>query len=312
MKTEKLLTITFFVFLSSGIFCQSERKIKGLFEDYMLSVENNTQKPDISSVYNNEKNLGIVGKVASGYCSDTNYEVRSEAYNLVYIVALKSKKPETRQNSVFTLVKGINDKNKSISGWAVTHLSVFNRDDFNPKSKSIITSALNKRIPNKNELIKIAGYLNLQEAKNSLINIAANSQNIPDKWAAYLALARMGEQAYIDKINAIVNKYELNNDVVYEAIPGLIYTRQKDCFGYVIEALNNRKKLCMSPDPDNPERIPCGYRIMEYLAPVIEGFPYEIKASGDLKTENHKEALTKTREWFRDKGSNFKISDSTF
>jgi hypothetical protein len=66
-----------------------------------------------------------------------------------------------------------------------------------------------------------------------------------------------------------------------------------------VEALNNDAKNCESANSDNTERIPCAYRIMEMLAPIIENYPLKQNASGDIETNDYPMALQTVREWFK-------------
>ncbi len=291
---------------------QSASKIKAQVASYMEAVRNEAAKPDISGLYESGKSRERLLGAVSEFFNDTVYEIRLEAYSIAYTTALKSTETDKRQMSVGIVVKGLNDSNGSIVRWASGHLSVFNREDFSNESRQVITKSINENKPGLAELVKVAGYLNIKEAEGAIVNIASYSKKTSVKWAAYLALARMGKEEYINKVTAIVRKQGLNDDVVFELIPGLIYTRQKECIGYVIEALYENKKKCTSTNPDNPVRVQCGYRIMEYLAPVVKGFPYKVKVSGDIDTDDYKEALITIREWFLEKGSGYEIIDNSF
>ena len=291
---------------------QSARKVSSQLSLYMAAVKAKTEKPDLSELFVKEKSQEALLSALSGYYADTTYNVRLEAYRLTYAIANKSEGPGIRQGAVTEIVKAINNKNRSLSGWAVTRLSVFQREDFTGESKNKIGNGISTNVPKRAELIKVAGYLKIEAARAEIKQIAAMSGKISEKLAAYLALARMGDEEYIQKVTNLVKRQELNDDIVYELVPGLIYTRQKECINYVVETLYENKKKCMSSDPDNPQRIQCGYRIMEYLAPVIKDFPYGVKTSGDLDTGNYKEALEKVREWFLQMGNDYQITDTSF
>ena len=58
--------------------------------------------------------------------------------------------------------------------------------------------------------------------------------------------------------------------------------------------------------------MPCGYRIMEYLAPVIKDFPLKTDASGDVITKDYEHALMQVREWLKNKGEHYVIETNTF
>ncbi len=312
---KSLKSITFFgvlLFTISGANAQSARKINTQIAEYMESVRNKTEHPGVSDLFQNQKNHEAIYNSLTVFIGDSTYEVRQAAYRLTYEVAFKSQTLALRQLAVERITKGTQDNNRSIAGWSARHLSVFNREDFTLNAKANISTSINTGAPRLSELIKVAGYLNITEAENTIRTIAQTSRKTSDKLASYLALARMGNQDYANRITNLVRKQELNDDVVYELIPGLVYTRQKTCIDFVIEVLYNDEKKCISSDPDNPVKIQCGYRVMEYLAPVIKDFPYGVKTSGDIDAEDYPEALERLREWFLSEGKNYEIIDDKF
>jgi hypothetical protein len=86
---------------------------------------------------------------------------------------------------------------------------------------------------------------------------------------------------------------------VYQIFPDLVYTRQRPIFEMLIVALNSDVRNCQSANAENLTKIPCAYRIMEMIAPAIEGFPYKLDESGDIDAENYQEALITVRDWFK-------------
>ncbi len=318
--TVKLNTISLaFLFIclalfsfNKGILGQSSRIVESQLAQYMAAVRNGENKPDIQSLYSTDKGLSNILEASSQYLSDSLYPIRLEAYKISYSVALKSEKPDARIAAVEMLSRSLLDQNGSINGWGARHLSAFNREDYNEPAKFNIVKGIQNQVPKKAELIKIAGYLKLVEAEGILKQEADMGKKTSDRWAAYLALARMGNQEYANKVANAVRRQGLNDDVIYELVPDLIYTRQKVCIDYAIEMLYEDKKKCSSSNPDNPSKMVCGFRVMEYLAPIIQDFPFKVRTSGDIYTDNYPKALNKIREWFLEKGSSYSIIDNSF
>jgi hypothetical protein len=277
-----------------------------------LGAQDFTQTRETIEAYlQKEKNLGPMLQAVQPFYGDTLRDTRLEAYGLTYKIGQKSGVLETRQQAVGQLLQAMNDPSATVQDWAASRLSVFNREDFSDAAKKQIVQGI-QTLYDKADLIKMAGYLHLKEAESTLQNMATTSRITSERWAADLALARMGTPGYDTRAANLVRKQGLNNDVVYELIPGLIYTRQKACIDYVIETLYNDEKSCISSDPDNPKPMQCGYRVMEMLAPVIKDFPLGIKTSGDIDTDNYQEALAQAREWFLQKGSSYEIIDESY
>jgi hypothetical protein len=103
----------------------------------------------------------------------------------------------------------------------------------------------------------------------------------------------------------------VNDEVVYQIYPDLVYTRQKEIVALLIGQLNSDVKNCESADAERPANIPCAYRVMEMLAPAIEGYPVKLDASGDIDAKDYTEALQKVRTWFKEH-PDYKISKDKF
>ena len=71
------------------------------------------------------------------------------------------------------------------------------------------------------------------------------------------------------------------------------------------------KKLCQSPNPDLSEKIPCAYRIIELLAPVIENFPIKVDPAIGLESDNYPKTLQTVRNWFKN-NNNYKIKKDKY
>ena len=172
--------------------------------------------------------------------------------------------------------------------------------DFSTISNDSLKSLLQPTTKNLSKILLEAGKTNRTDFIDPLISfLEANNKLSPQvKWSTHLALARLGETNAINYIVQRTRKLGVNDDVVYELFPGLVYTRQPQAFEYMVEVIKSDNKSCNSADPENSEPINCAYRILEFLAPVVNGFPLEIDASGDIKTKDYAVALQQAREWF--------------
>ena len=248
-------------------------------------------------------------KESEPYLTDTLPAVRCFAYELINASAKKSNDKNVRQTAVFDLIMASKDKGAGIPGNTGKYLQQFNKDDFNSKSQDSIAAIINRGNGFLESLILISGYLQLSNLSADLHAVLSNkNQNDKTKWAAHLALARLDDSQEINYcINLLKNRL-LNDAVVYNMIPGLIYTHQKAIYDYLITILNSNEKNCLSPNPDNGQQIICGYRMMEFLAPVIVGFPLQtIDGVNQIKTDNYDQALKTARSWFVEHKDNYII-----
>lgn len=264
---------------------------------YMEAVRSGTSQPLPATVLNDAQNAETILQALKPYYADTVNNVRAKAYDIAHRVGQKSQQTAARQLAVAQLVNGVKDKDTGISGNASQALTDFEKEDFNQAHKNEITELLGQQIPHKDQLIKVAGYINLMEALTILKQLSKPGNSRKARWAAYLALARMGEQEELEYVVKTVSSLSVNDDVVYEMVPDLIYTRQKLAFDYLFTIIASNKASCTSADPDASAHILCGYRTMEYIAPYINNFPLPV-VDGELMVDDYVQALQELRAWY--------------
>jgi HEAT repeat protein len=245
---------------------------------------------------------------ASLFFQDTLSQIRMKAFSLINTIGIQSKKVNVRQEAVNKLVQASRDTDGGNVGTIWTSLSRFNKEDFSAAAKDSLKNRFRRKPAHMNELLKLMGYLEMKDMTEEIRPLSSSANtNKRDRWAALLSLARMGDAASVQSLMQRVRKLPVNDDVVYEVFPDLAYTRQPDAISYMVTALNSDEKNCLSADAENEIAIPCAYRVMEQLAPVIEGYPLQLDASGDVKTKDYEKALVTVRNWIGGKGKNYKI-----
>jgi hypothetical protein len=248
------------------------------------------------------------------YLTDSLSEIRSEAYYIVKKIGLNSKDSKIRQSSVETLIKGCKDKDGGISGLAGRYLTEFNKDDFDATALDELRKILSSNPSHYDNILKLTGYLQMKDMVPVIKDKIDKEKKIKkeSEWAGHLALARMGEADELNYCLSMIKSVPVDDDVIYEMAPDLIYTRQKGAFEYLVTILNSNEQNCSSADPESSDNIECGYRVMELLAPVIVDYPLELEASGDIKTDDYPKALQTVREWFKNKKQDYIIKTGTY
>jgi hypothetical protein len=253
-------------------------------------------------------------KQLSIYLNDTLPSVRTEAYFLIGKLGRQSQQKNIRKEVVNILVRGWHDEDSGINGQVATTLTKFSTQDFDRTAVDSIRRLLDNLPPYKNKLFKLVGYLALQDQARIIKSHLEKQPPLSskDRWAAYLALVRLGDQQSLDVILNQVRAYDLGDDVVYEVFPDLIYTRSYRSISYLVEILFNDEQNCEPPNGDSNTKINCAYRVMELLAPVIKDFPIAVGASGDLVERDYRKALTEVRAWFKQKDGKYEIIRDTY
>jgi hypothetical protein len=292
MKISLLISL---IINTTSVFAQPYSK--QLDNYFTLIREGKNEKA--SALYNPKNETDALSSITT-YLKDSLNEVRYSAYSLISSLGQQSTSPGFRQRAVATIISGWRDTDSGINGLIGSALQQFKQSDFTNPVKDSLRTLVQLIPPYYNKLVKLCGFLGLAD-QITIIQSQIQSNSIKsksDKWAAYLALCRMGNTQAMSYVMTRVKKHGINDDVVYEVFPDLIYTRQPEAISYIVEVLHSDAKNCESPNPEINEAIPCAYRVMEYLAPVIEDFPLKTDASGDLVVQDYKEALTQVRSWF--------------
>jgi hypothetical protein len=219
-----------------------------------------------------------------------------------------------RQEIVLKLVDGLADTQPAVRNSCVEYLSQCIRRDFTAQSQERFSEQFNSNAWFSKELVLLAGFIGHPACRATLEGLAyspaPNRRRL--QWHANLALSRMGDNSAMSWCLSQIDRIGINDDVTYELLPGLVYTRQRRMFEYLITVLNSDEKLCTSSNPDSDESILCGYRVMEYLAPVVGGYPLKQHPSGDIDTRDYHKALLSVREWFAKRNGNYEILTDRF
>jgi hypothetical protein len=248
------------------------------------------------------------------YITDTFPRVRLQATDIIYLASHSSTNKDLKQKAVQYIMIVCGDKESGNAGRAGSYLMQYNREDFNTTAKDSLLSYIKRRVYYLDNILMLAGYLNLSNVITD-INLILADKKYSDKikWTAHLALSRMGNNSDTEYCIRLVKSKTMSDAIVYNLLPGLIYTRQKAAFNYLITILNNKEKNCTSRNPESNLKIPCGYRVMEFLAPVIKDFPLQlIEGLDQIKTDNYDTALETARKWFKVKGENYEIKNDSF
>jgi hypothetical protein len=215
-----------------------------------------------------------------------------------------------RHEIVSRLVDGVADTHSEIRNDCVDYLTQCSRQDFTLLALERFSKIFNSKSWFSKDLVLLAGYIGNSTCKTTLEELKTEQRRI--LWHVHLALSRLGDDSAINWCLSQINRVGINDDVTYELLPGLVYTRQKRMFDFLVDVLNSDDKRCLSSNPDLDEHILCGYRVMEYLAPVVKDYPFAQHPSGDLDTDDYQQALLTVRLWFAEKKGKYEIMTDTF
>lgn len=310
---KKIILLFVFVNIISNTYSQNTFNVESTINSYMEFIRKNNYAPTIDKKLFQEENSQDIFNSLNIYYLDSLPKIRLQAYYITYKIGM-SYGFDSKNFAINKLVSGCKDYDLGIVGGCFDWLCSFNKDDFNKDAKDSISVLLERKTAHYDKLLKIVGFLDIKEKigliKELLLNDKLNTN--ANKWAAHLALARMGEQDEIDYVLRKVKDLPVNDNLVYDVFPDIIYTRQKQLYSYLIDVLNSNEKNCLTANPESSENIICGYRVMEYLAPVIEDYPIKTDRWGDIIVEDYPNALKLVRSWFSENKGNYTIKSNTF
>jgi hypothetical protein len=306
-NTSQLLLLLFLVFRTGFLHAQL------LSETFDLVRENNYFHGTTPFQEELKSNPNGLLKEVLPYLNDSNALARAFAIDLIHETGRSNPEKKLRQNVVENLVFSCKDNDAANAGKASRYLQQYNREDFSATSKDSITAYIETSPFYKGNMALLAGYLNIGNATPTLKRMLQNpSVGDKDKWDCRLALSRMGDKQETNTCINVCRSKHANNTVIHSLVPGLVYTRQKEAFDFLVTIIESDEKNCISSNPDNFSQLPCGYRVMEYIAPMVKGFP--ISTYNDirqLKTDNYKAALKTVRKWFKE-NPDYELIDNSF
>ncbi len=192
----------------------------------------------------------------------------------------------------------------------IQKLQQFPKSAFDNNARQQIKKLLQDNPPHQDKLIKLAGFLNMNEALFGLLSQEKISKK--DKRSIKLALVRTGDEAKLLNLMKNVKKIPIGDEFNYEVLPILIYVRQKMVTDYLLDIVLSDEKKCTPADAETAGNINCAYRIIEGLAPIINNFPYTVDDYGDLETDDYNKVLPKVRKWIMKNKANYTLNTEIY
>lgn len=242
---------------------------------------------------------------------DTDLQVRNEAIRIMAQVALGHTNSEFRQEALSALTGVALEKNAVLSSNIISMLKSFPPSDFNAAALRNIEKLIFEGGPHLEDFILLAGYLQMKNTLRTAFHLFESKDNL--RRATNLALARCGDKSRIQSVVKIIKEKPLNDDLIYDYVPILLYLREKEAFDYLLNIVMDDRKNCSPADAETPGSILCGYRVMEYIAPLINDFPIRVDAlSGSLETDDYVKALGQVRNWITSTNYNYQLNTSVY
>jgi len=295
MNPIKLCCIFFLALVAYRLQAQ---EIRTSLENFFSEVRKGGY-PKIPGVLTDTEDPGAVLTMLAPFLKDSADAVRASACEIAFSVSSRSSRIPARSQAVNILLNAYHDRDPANVSRVVDLLTRFEKTDFVFPAADSVRKFIQRQDDPFDRLMKLGAFLGLTDLIPEIRPYSQPGNRTQVRWAALLSLARLGDPTALEDIMNRVRKLPLNDDLVYRIFPDLIFTRQQKPVDFVVSALQSDDRNCLSADTERETAIPCGYRIMEQLAPVIEGYPLSLLESGDLETNDYTVALKNVRQWFQ-------------
>jgi hypothetical protein len=310
----KKIKIIIFLLLFYPVFLNAQDELNKETSRYFSQYAHNHDVVASSLILLKLDNNIILDKL-SLCVNDTLTEKRYATYQLINYIGQKAVVEQLRKQAIKLLIQGLNDRDGGIIYININALTTYKKSDFDAELKYMLSQKVQQPVQHYALLIKICGWLDIRDLIYEFRQKIADKGKTTsrDRWAMRLAMARMGEPDMIDYCLQKAEAAPLNDDVVYDLVPDLVYTRQKQLFNYLFKIIERDDASCGSPNPDSDEHIICAYRVIEKIAPVIVEYPLKTDKTGDLINNNADEILLIARKWIKDiSATDYELDNNSF
>ncbi|WP_339795360.1 HEAT repeat domain-containing protein [uncultured Imperialibacter sp.] len=175
-------------------------------------------------------NTAVLKRLIAESLNDTTVSVRKACYQSLDVMQKSAIAPVAKQQILALQLRGMEVESSDIVGLSIQNLSSVPPSLFNASQKTLFIQTLDRQVAKKEVLIKMVGTLKDESAAPALRQLSQPGNSAKVRWAAYLALARLGDQTAINLVNNKVRGIEVNDDMVYDMAPSIIYTQQKQLY----------------------------------------------------------------------------------
>jgi hypothetical protein len=292
---KRLLTFLTIISLTALAYSQS---VADVTREYISnSLKGKTSSETILKL--DKYSLDKILESCSTALNDSSVDVRRVANELIYIVSLRKNNDPQISKAVNVLINGCKDSDGGIVYSCLRYLRYFKPVDFDTEARIKLGQMARENGPHYDMLVRLTGFVGIKDLMYDYSEMLSqkNFTNKKIVWALHLTLARLGnteEQTYcINKIRQI----PVSDDVVYDLLPDLAYTQNKEAFDYMLDVINSDEKNCYSSNPDSDAKIICAYRVIAIVAPYINNFPVKTDKAGDIIASDYPQMLTDVRQW---------------
>lgn len=251
----------------------------------------------------------FINNFESEISDDGDPQVRQKGYRFLYLLSNEHTRFYTDVIDLLVLT-GLSDKDPGNRKSICRFLKSFPADQFSFRARNRVAShAIEQSSPFK-EIVRLSARLGLSDLISHYHHLLRNeSYDHATHWGIRVALGRLGDKSSARWCVEQVRRMGMNDQVVHHLAPDLVFMHYKPALDYLLETISSEEQNCSSPNPDSHARINCAYRLMEVVAPAIDGFPVQTDEGGNLLTDDYTKALETVRKWIVEHADDYEMRD---
>jgi hypothetical protein len=311
LSMKQLLLVSVLLMCGLAIHSQSVSDITSQFIANSLAGKTSSDQIKKLDACSFEKIL----ESCSQKLADSLVNVRSAAFDLVYIMSMRKIDDPQISRVVNLFLNACSDKDAGIVYACLKYLKYFKSTNFDAEARiKLAQMARQASVPHYDLLIRITGLAGITDLMYDYADMIRQKKYADNKirWALHIALARFGDQQEVDYCVSKAKQAKISDDVIYDLLPDLAYIRSKDTFDFMLDIIMSDEKNCSSSNPDSDAKILCAYRVIKLVAPYINDFPVKIDKAGNPATKNYDQMLNTVRQWINTNRTTYTLNTELY
>lgn len=306
MKNMKLIIV---LVLGFSCCCFGQTTIK---DEVYTFLKNGSKDQTLLSKLIQEPKQNEVYAALSTYVSDSLNKNRVGAIQLIKNVEKKVKDPIFRKEQLAVLFIALEKMPLKETKECINLMCKYEKAAFTTDQIDLIRDYLALPKIERKEAVLLLGFIGRTDDADYL-NAMATLYPLRKEELYYVQLAQVrlknakATEEYLTKFKAM----SIDDNFVTNLLKDAVYTRNMDLIQSLLLSCLSGELNCYSANNDATAKIPCAYRILEALAPIIQGFPVKIDRTGEIVGDPQAE-LEKAKAWIQAHQNDFILIDTNF
>jgi len=281
-------------------------------DEVFTFLKNDSKDQVLQSKLLQEPKQNEVYAALSSYVSDSLNKNRVGAIQLIRSAEKKVKDPIFRKDQLAVLFIALEKMPLKETKECITLMCKYEKTAFTNDQIDLIRDYLALPKIERKQAVLLLGFVGRADDADYL-NAMATLYPLKKEELYYVQLAQVrlknaiASEEYLTKFKEL----SIDDNFVTNLLKDAVYTRNMDLIQSLLLNCLSGELNCYSANNDATTKIPCAYRILEALAPIIQGFPVKIDRTGEIVGDPQAE-LEKAKAWIQAHQNDFILIDSNF